>query len=56
LLDGMPLNTPSGGWVYWQRVPQASIESVEIYNGSPSILTVLNDKATLRNNEVPGVI
>jgi outer membrane receptor protein involved in Fe transport len=36
LVDGIPLNTPFGGWVYWQRVPQASIESVEVFNGANS--------------------
>jgi outer membrane receptor protein involved in Fe transport len=36
LLDGIPLNTPFGGWIYWQRVPQASIESIEVFNGANS--------------------
>lgn len=36
LLDGIPFNTPFGGWVYWQRVPQASIESIEVSNGANS--------------------
>jgi len=38
LLDGIPLNDPFGGWVYWARLPRAAIESVEIVNGSASDL------------------
>ncbi|HEY0761985.1 MAG TPA: TonB-dependent receptor, partial [Pyrinomonadaceae bacterium] len=38
LLDGVPLNSPFGGWVYWNRVPRVSIESVQIYNGATSDL------------------
>ena len=30
LLDGVPLNDPFGGWVYWDRVPRASLSSVEV--------------------------
>src|SRR5215469_5635996 len=29
LLDGVPLNDPFGGWVYWARVPRAAIESMD---------------------------
>ena len=36
LLDGVPLNSPFGGWIYWQRVPQASVENVEVVNGGTS--------------------
>src|SRR5258706_687020 len=32
LLDGVPLNTPFGGWVYWDRLSKQSIESVEVVN------------------------
>ena len=28
LADGVPLNDPFGGWVYWSRVPQAAIERI----------------------------
>ncbi len=34
LADGLPLNDPFGSWVYWDRVPQASIERVEIARGA----------------------
>lgn len=38
LADGVPLNDAFGGWVYWDKVPQASIERVEILRGSGSDL------------------
>ncbi len=30
LEDGIPINDPFGGWVYWDRVPSESVASVEI--------------------------
>jgi len=36
LLDGIPINDPFGGWVYWNQVPRASVEKVEITNGGAS--------------------
>jgi outer membrane receptor protein involved in Fe transport len=33
LLDGVPVNDPFGGWVYWSRVPLARIERVEVVEG-----------------------
>jgi len=38
LLDGVPLNSAFGGWVYWARLPRLSIESVETYSGATSDL------------------
>lgn len=38
LQDGIPLNDPFGSWVYWDRVPDISIESVEIAQGGASSL------------------
>jgi len=38
LLDGVPLNSPFGGWVYWNRVPSVNIENVSIQNGGISSL------------------
>ena len=38
LLDGIPFNDPFGGWVYWTRVPMASVERVEITEDSSSSL------------------
>ena len=36
LLDGIPLNDPFGGWVYWNQVPRESMDDVEITNGGAS--------------------
>jgi outer membrane receptor protein involved in Fe transport len=38
LLDGIPLNDPFGGWVYWARVPRDGIASMEVSNGGASDL------------------
>jgi len=38
LEDGLPLNDPFGGWVYWSRVPRASVSSVEVIRGGASSL------------------
>lgn len=36
--DGVPLNDPFGGWVYWNRVPRAQVEAVEVLRGGGSNL------------------
>ncbi|QJE74578.1 TonB-dependent receptor [Aerophototrophica crusticola] len=33
LVDGVPVNDPFGGWVYWARLPTASTERVVITRG-----------------------
>lgn len=38
LADGVPLNDPFGGWVYWARVPRESISRVEVLRGGASNL------------------
>lgn len=38
LADGLPLNDAFGGWVYWDKLPQAAIERVEVLRGSGSDL------------------
>ncbi len=38
LADGVPLNDPFGGWIYWDRVPNTSIEAVEVLQGGASDL------------------
>lgn len=38
LADGVPLNDPFGGWIYWGRVPRAAVERVEVLRGSASDL------------------
>ena len=34
LADGIPLNDAFGGWVYWDKVPQAAIDRLEVQRGS----------------------
>lgn len=36
--DGIPLNDPFGGWVYWGRVPRVALERVEVLRGGASEL------------------
>jgi outer membrane cobalamin receptor len=38
LVDGLPLNDPFGGWVYWSRVPRVAVERVEVMEGGASDL------------------
>lgn len=38
LADGIPLNDPFGGWVYWDRVPRQSLDRVEVVQGGASDL------------------
>ncbi len=38
LFDGIPLNDPFGGWIYWDRVPRESVGQVEILRGGASHL------------------
>jgi outer membrane receptor protein involved in Fe transport len=34
LADGVPLNDPFGSWVYWNRVPLAAVDRVEVVRGA----------------------
>jgi outer membrane receptor protein involved in Fe transport len=36
--DGVPLNDPFGGWVYWGRVPRAALDRAEVLRGGASDL------------------
>jgi iron complex outermembrane recepter protein len=38
LADGVPLNDAFGGWVYWDKVPQAAIDRIEVLRGGGSDL------------------
>jgi len=38
LMDGLPLNDPFGGWVYWGRVPRLGVERLEVLRGGSSDL------------------
>ena len=36
--DGVPLNDPFGGWIYWGRIPLVAIERAEVVRGGASDL------------------
>jgi outer membrane receptor protein involved in Fe transport len=36
LLDGIPINDPFGGWIYWSQIPSASVERITVTNGGAS--------------------
>jgi outer membrane receptor protein involved in Fe transport len=36
--DGVPLNDPFGGWIYWGRVPRAAVHRIEVLRGGASDL------------------
>lgn len=38
LEDGIPINDPFGSWVYWDRVPEAAVENVEVAEEGASSL------------------
>ncbi|MGH9838477.1 MAG: TonB-dependent receptor [Blastocatellia bacterium] len=38
LTDGVPLNDAFGGWVYWDRVPRAAVDRIELVRGGASDL------------------
>ncbi|HXU39019.1 MAG TPA: TonB-dependent receptor [Blastocatellia bacterium] len=38
LSDGIPINDPFGGWVYWGRVPREAINRIEVVQGGASSL------------------
>lgn len=38
LEDGIPLNDPFGGWLFWGRVPQAALSEAQIVPGGVSAL------------------
>jgi iron complex outermembrane recepter protein len=55
LVDGLPLNDPFGGWVYWQSIPGLSIGSVEIVPGGSSVLygsTALGGVVNVRSRPI----
>jgi outer membrane receptor protein involved in Fe transport len=43
LWDGVPLNDPFGGWVYWTRVAPEQIERVEVSRGA--VTSIFGDRA-----------
>ena len=38
LADGIPLNDPFGGWIYWDRVPVEAVSRMEVVRGGVSDL------------------
>lgn len=38
LEDGIPLNDPFGSWIYWDRVPRTSVQSIEVAQEGASSL------------------
>ncbi len=38
LVDGVPVNDPFGGWIYWSRLPSETIERIEVLRGSGASL------------------
>lgn len=38
LADGVPINDPFGGWVFWGRVPREAISRIEVVQGGASSL------------------
>lgn len=43
LWDGIPANSPFGGWVYWNRLAPAEVDRVELSRGAST--SVFGDKA-----------
>jgi outer membrane cobalamin receptor len=43
LWDGIPINDPFGGWVYWTRVNPDELERIEVSRGAPT--SVFGDRA-----------
>lgn len=43
LWDGVPLNDPFGGWVYWTRIAPAEIDRIEVSRGAST--SVFGDRA-----------
>jgi iron complex outermembrane receptor protein len=37
LYDGIPVNDAFGGWIYWDEIPTANLERIEIVNGAVPI-------------------
>jgi outer membrane receptor protein involved in Fe transport len=36
--DGIPLNDPFGGWIYWGRIPRGAVDRIEVLRGGASDL------------------
>jgi outer membrane receptor protein involved in Fe transport len=49
LYDGVPINDPFGGWLYWGAIPRRSLKMVEAYRGGGSDLYGTNALAGIIN-------
>jgi outer membrane cobalamin receptor len=38
MADGIPINDPFGGWVYWDQIPSLAIQNIEVVRGGVSDL------------------
>ena len=38
MADGIPINDPFGGWVYWDQLPSLAIQNIEVVRGGVSDL------------------
>jgi outer membrane receptor protein involved in Fe transport len=38
LADGIPVNDPFGGWIFWDRIPLAAVNRIEVLKGGGSEL------------------
>jgi outer membrane receptor protein involved in Fe transport len=38
LMDGVPLNDPFGGWIYWGRIPRLAVDRLEVLRSGASDL------------------
>ena len=62
MVDGVPFNDAFGGWVYWTRVPMASLDRIEVVDGSSSslygnyamggVINIISGRATRRTVEL----
>lgn len=43
LWDGIPMNSPFGGWIYWDRMPPEDIDRIEVSRGAST--SIFGDKA-----------
>ena len=62
LVDGVPLNDPFGGWVYWSRVPLGDLDRIEVVDTPSSdlygnyamggVINIVSSAATRRTLEL----
>mgnify|MGYP000145870471 CR=1 FL=1 len=56
LADGVALNDPFGSWVYWNRVPQAAVDRVEVVRGPAALLyggSAVGGVVNIIDNRIP---